>query len=427
MVAGQMSAIKKITIDDLQSVKNLELNFEKSGVFRLDGNNDIGKSAILRGISALFQNVSNRNYKEYISDWAESFVVTADFYDGSFVELSRGAVDYYEWSLPSGSGRADKTKGKVPDPVAEYFNLYSEQEKTNLVLNFNLPGDTLPFVDTSTLDNYWLMQKALGTEDFLIGTRMLNRRVSDTRKEIKVIFEIVEKQQEKLDNITNEIKNDTNKKNPLDRFASIMKVEHAALLEMYALEKEEIDILRLKDKLASLITIPADKLDALEKEGSVLKHMEKAATLENEIKGLDTKLTTVTEVLKNDFDTSHLVSELKAIADAEKVVLLETQLNTLVDRKESVVKKESSLAELVEVKTLLDSIKSSQQSYMEIKSIDEKQKAVEEIQKVVEEKATQLVNLDLEIEKLKVELGECPFCGSDLTSPNHNHNKGVNV
>lgn len=420
MVSEQMSAIKSITIDDLQSVKKLELNFERNGVFRLDGNNDIGKSAILRGISALFQNVNNRSYKEYISDWAESFVVKAVFYDGSWVELSRGAVDYYEWSLPSGSGRADKTKGKVPDPVKEYFNLYSEEERTDIVLNFNLPGDSLPFVDTSTLDNYWLMQKALGTEDFLVGTKMLNKRASDTRKEIKVILEIVEKQQEKLDNITNEIKNDTNKKRPLDRFADIMKVEHAALLEMYALEKEEIEIERLKTKRASLVIIPDDELNALAKEGKLLTSMEKVLELENEIVDFNAKRKAITETLQNDFDIESLVNELKMLDEADKVIILASNLAELDSRKALIVRKEKSLTELSEVATLLPIIKQLQSQYVDMQAINKQKDALKE-------KEATLEALTVEIEELKVELGICPFCGTDLTSPNHDHKKGVTV
>ncbi|MEQ2561403.1 ATP-binding protein, partial [Sutterella wadsworthensis] len=203
------TGLRRIHIENVQSIADLTLDFEESGVYRLVGDNDVGKSAILRAINALFHNVSRSSYKEYISDWADTFVVEGWFYDGGYVKLSRGANDFYEWSIPSSGNIVMKTDGKVPPELEEYFNLYTEKDKSKLTLNFNLQGDVLPFVDTSASDNFWLTQKALGTNVLLNASKMLKKENQDNQKLVKNTIENIDYEVAISEKIANEIENDS--------------------------------------------------------------------------------------------------------------------------------------------------------------------------------------------------------------------------
>lgn len=413
-LAEHNGSLKKIRIKDLQSTKDLTLDFPRKGVFRLDGNNDIGKSAILKGIVALFKNVNNLTYKDYISDWADSFVVEAEFWDGGTVKLSRGAVDFYEWDLPTGSGRADGTKGKVPAEVTDYFNLYEEKERTKQILNFNLPGTPLPFVDTSTLDNYWLLQRALGTEDFLLGSKQLQSRLRDTNKEIKLVFELVETQQEKLDNISNEISLDKKRINSLSRFESILKVEYEALKEMYALEKDEIAIASLQDDLENVGDIPYAEFSEIEKEGIKLSAMENTFSLEDTVSDLTVQKDTLDSLLSDlTFDTN-IQDEMDVITVMAKAVNSEEELKDILVSQESVDSKLDKLSDIETVTNTLAVLKESEKIIVELSEVAEL-----ELQNKKMEDA--MSKLNKEIDRLKDELGMCPFCGSDMTGA-HTHN-----
>lgn len=447
----QSSPLKLIRMTDLQSVKSIELPFEESGVFRLDGNNDIGKSAILRGIYALFQNVNSRTYKDYISDWAESFVVEAFFYDGSWIKLSRGASDFYEWSLPNSSDRAENTKGKVPEPIEDYLNLYSEQERTKQVLNFNLPGSPLPFVDTSSLDNYWLLQQALGTEAYLKGTKMLNGRVRDLNKEIKLVFELVEQQNEKLEHITVEIDNDKNKLSSIERFENILKVEYAALNDMYLLETKEHELADLRQNLNDFIQIPDAEFSNMILEGEKLKLMEQTYSVNKEVTDKTLELNSIVQQLNDSIDVDSLLRDVEVIdlatehcALAEELATLK-QASELLDEKLVTIKDIETLNEAIETISLgtshiedkkalnvlvseYDVLNAKDSIYENVTEAQELMTIVEDLETIyVEHSSVNKFKKDLEsyiseinvltdeIEQLKVELGICPFCGSDLT------------
>lgn len=444
-------SIKLIRLTDLQSIKKIELPFEESGVFRLDGNNDIGKSAILRGISALFQNVNNRQYKDYISDWADSFEVEAFFYDGSWIKLSRGSVDFYEWSLPSGGDRAENTKGKVPEPVEEFLNLYSEQERTKQVLNFNLPGSPLPFVDTSNLDNYWLLQQALGTEDFLKGTKVLNSRVRDTNKEIKLVFELVEQQNEKLEHITVEIDNDKNKLRGIERFEDILKVEYAALNDMYVLENQEQEIEDLRQTLAEFIQVPDEEFNNMVQEGQVVTLMDETFLIGSDVQQLQSEYKTVTSKLTSITDLDGIAKEIEDISLAEEHYLVAKELQQLQEEMERLEETLKAISDVEYLESSMELILLAEQQVGEQSAYDEKmeeyivlkglekvyadldsthemvqdieqlellfkgEKAIAGTKEELQEQVTAIETLSEEIEQLKVELGVCPFCGSDLT------------
>lgn len=406
------NAIKRIRIKDSQSIKSLDLDFEENGVFRLDGNNDIGKSSILRAVSALFQNVPNLHYKDYISDWADSFEVEAYFYDGSRVLLSRGLLDYYEWELPSGSGRADKTKGKVPEEVEAYFNLYNESVKTKQVLNFNLPGDSLPFVDTSPLDNYWLMQKALGTEDFLKGTRYLNRKINEGSKDLKLILELVEEQNEKLEEINSEITFDKRQLSSVDRFAHILEIEHAALLEMYVLEEDESNLQQIRNTLAALPNVSDEQfLEIVQLENQVAA-MTEFVTVATDLQEAKQELE-ISSNLLNEMTIDEAVSIQEEIQVLEKVLKDSEVVQTSKQELEKLNRLYTELSQILVVEEGLRTI-SEMEQYIEEAVRIEKQR------EVLPKHEANLEKLHVEIERLKVELGVCPFCDSDLTIA-HNH------
>src|SRR5690625_719867 len=153
--------IRKLTVKNFQSIKEITVTFDENGIFRFTGLNNVGKSAILKAMTIVMRNISNNQYKEFLRDETNSFEITVWDFSDNWVRLSRGAVDFYEWSIDGKSGRMDRTQGKVPLEVQGYFNLYEENEKTKACLNVRLPREVLLFVDTTPGDNAMMFQKAL--------------------------------------------------------------------------------------------------------------------------------------------------------------------------------------------------------------------------------------------------------------------------
>jgi energy-coupling factor transporter ATP-binding protein EcfA2 len=278
-------------------VSDLTLDFEKNGVYRLVGDNDVGKSAILRGINALFHNVSRSSYKEYISDWADTFIVEGWFYDGGYVKLSRGVNDYYEWSLPTGGNTLLKTDGKVPPELEEYFNLYTEKDKSKLTLNFNLQGDVLPFVDTSASDNFWLTQKALGTNILLNANKLLKKENQENQKLVKTTIDNIDYEMKISEKIANEIENDSYELNMLSDGIRVINEELAELEELYKASDKEIYLSELKSEFENIPILSESEIGELYNEAneySLIKKYQdyalKIETTKNKIKVIDSVL-----------------------------------------------------------------------------------------------------------------------------------------
>ena len=255
-----LTGLRRVRLQNVQSIADLTLDFEQKGVYRLVGDNEIGKSAILRGIRALFHNVSRNSYKEYISDWATSFVVEGWFYDGGYVKLSRGANDFYEWSIPSGGNLVEKTDGKVPPELQEYFNLYTENDKSRITLNFNLQGDILPFVDTTASDNYWLSQKAFGTNILLNASKNLKSENSEINKQIKRTMEDIAKDKDFCDRMANEIEIDTFELSTFKTGVSVVNEEFSELQDLYIVFEKESDLEKNKLSFEQIPTLSESEM-----------------------------------------------------------------------------------------------------------------------------------------------------------------------
>lgn len=447
----EKTGLRSLYINNLQSIKELNLTFDNTGVFRIDGDNDIGKSAVLKGVSALFRNVSDREYKSYISDWATTFVVRGEFYDGGVVTLSRGVEDFYEWDIPKGSGKAEKTRGKVPKELEEYFNLYIESEKSNICLNINLPGDRLPFVDTPTSDNYWLLQKSLGTEDYLKGSRFLNKRIKDTNKELKFNMAILEDEVNKLSVLENDVVRETSVLTGVSRFKSVLETEVVNLETLNTINDLNCEIAEMKTTLENIPMLSKEEYYATLKESLELDKLISYYDLLIEINQLKDSQKEVAEILSNLKDLNNHSLENKELQLLDNVLSLNQELEIYRSEKvinnkilnelkpleempqlsgelnslEMLASAENSLQELLELRKDNNYLLTNLQGLTEIEqitnelSIEEQSLSlmldIEADKRACLENTTAYSELVTEIEAVKDALGICPLCKSNLS------------
>lgn len=190
---------KKLYIRNFLSIKELEIEFEEDGCYHIKGDNNIGKSNFLKAMKTLVENVPSRKLSKYLRDNEDTFYLESVDFEGNVVRLSRGAEDYYSWDINGVSGRVDKTAGKVPDTVVKYFNFYvnedpSGKKKKLETVNIRHPRARLLFVDTTDGENYLLLQKAMGTGEYLGALKVGNSRKSEMKKEITALSDRLEEE-----------------------------------------------------------------------------------------------------------------------------------------------------------------------------------------------------------------------------------------
>lgn len=409
-----MTGIRRIHIENVQSISELTIDLDRKGVYRLVGDNEIGKSAILRGVNALFNNVSRSSYKEYISDWATSFVVEAWFYDGGYVKLSRGADDYYEWSLPNGdSNTLLKTDGKVPKELEDYFNLYYEKDKTKRTLNFNLQGDILPFVDTSASDNFWLTQNALGTNILLNASKILKTETKDFNKEIKTIIDNVDYEEQLSSKILNEIENDEHHLMAIKEGIDVINEEYSELKEIEELYKKETEIKLFEynyNQINLLSTTEINKLNIKISELSVMeKYLDSLVSTSKLIEDVNSLTETIANNNIDDLDTK--VKEYTLLKDLNTkwvdVNNLDNKLNSI-NVIDTVI-----INEIEEESKTISNLDEHLNSMKKILSVQEEIEHLENVQ--ISQLNSVIESVSKEIEELLEQEKVCPICGNDLT------------
>src|SRR5699024_176344 len=356
--------IKRIIVQNFQSIKDLEIVFDEKGVYRFKGLNNSGKSALLKAITFLMRNVSNHSYKNYIRDEEDTFQVSMDDFEGNYVILSRGAVDFYEWSINGEKGRMDKTGGKVPQEVKKFFNLYIEDEKTNECLNIRLPREVLLFIDTSFGDNAMMVQKALGTEDYMIGIKQVDKRGREIKKEVKILEKYKEKEEGKLEEVRVEFSELDSAVSEMERYENTLRQDYENFKDVKGLIEDTLEV--------------SEKQRDLKEKKKLLDDMDFKGIKED----LDV-LVLIEDVLKKASKEQGLKESIKG----KKGILDNVDLGELKER--------IGLVDLVDVTM-------------------DKVRVVARHQKVIRLKNKELQEVKDEIKEFKEELEVCPFCGGDL-------------
>lgn len=364
METGRMR-LKTLLIENFQSIKKLKLSFNEYGVFHLNGPNNIGKSAILKAIKILFTNVSNQQYKDFIRDGKTFFRVTMEDYDGNKVTLSRGSVDYYEWVIDGAKGRADKTGGKVPVIVEDYFNLYHEKEKTKEILNIRLPRSTMPFAETTPGDNYYILQKALGTEEYLLGIKKTEKEKRDVVKDISLIEKYEEEESRQLTDVNGKLARKKRELKEVSRYGEVLIAEYEVLGLIN-------DVLSLRGEI--------------EESNKVLKERRKAI---------------------QDIDMKGIEEEIQTIEAIENIENLGIEITKLSRQKKEIDNRLAG-AEIEDIRGDIDGLSLMEDCLSEMQLVVKMSKEYNNTKKRLE-------GIEKEMDELREDMGLCPICGSDLS------------
>lgn len=361
---------KNIRVKNFQSLKDLSVDFNEKGIFRFTGYNNSGKSAFLKAISTLMRNASNNTYKRFLRDEETTFEITSEDFDGNTVTLSRGAIDFYEWTIDGKQGRMDKTQGKVPLEVQEYFNLYEENEKTKECLNIRLPREVLLYVDTSGGDNAMMLQKALGTEEYMLAIKKVDKKGREINKEIKLVEKYLDKEVEKLDTVKQDLITKEYNLEEIERYEGTLRKDYEELQKVSSLVESTVEYAK------------TDK--ELKEKKNVLEGLE----IEN---------------IQKD------IKELKKISDVVKKKEEEEELERKLNEKRDVF-------DGLDV----DGIKESIEVSKKISEVIEMAKSKVRSEKIIQQRKSKLEIVEKEIEDFREELGVCPLCKTELTE-GHEH------
>lgn len=160
------SPIKKIYIRNFRNLGDVELDFSLSPIITLVGDNEAGKTSVIKAITTCGLNANPREQKDYIRDNTKMFGVAIELEDGTTVtrikELS-GINSYQITKDKQLLWKVNKITDGLPEEVQKVMGLIAEPE-TNEFLHIRTYEDKLLFVVTPNSTNYKVMYNALKVE-----------------------------------------------------------------------------------------------------------------------------------------------------------------------------------------------------------------------------------------------------------------------
>lgn len=325
--------LKELTIKNVQSVKKVTIQFDENGVFHLVGANNVGKSTIVKSIRALFLNISDNQYKEMLRDDCDTFSVEGVMWSGDVLKLSRGATDYYQWSINGEEGRMDKTRGKLPSVVEKYVNMYVDIDKTKECLNIRLPRSVLPFVDMTPGENAHLLQKALGTDEFLKATKLAESKRREVAKEVKMVTGYKEREEEKLNRVQGQVSEEKIKLDKVEEYDKVLTAEYATykaiedvVLSAYEVQKLSEQVAKAKENLKEVNLKEIKKeIEDMKKMEDLLVIMKDMLVVNKEMKEIKAKIDAVNlEELKGAIDDFRVIEQ--TLEEAKTATRLKKQV-----------------------------------------------------------------------------------------------------
>ncbi len=172
--------MKTFRVKNFRNVGDITIDFTESPIIALTGDNEAGKTSLVKAFAVLGSHAYSRNQKDYIRDNTNGFGIALDLEDGTtIIRMKTNSSNIYEVHKTGEESWRTTTidENKVPLKVAEVTGLTIEEE-TKELLQVRTYEDPLLFVNTSASTNYKVMYSALKVEQLVraiaIGSEEVN-------------------------------------------------------------------------------------------------------------------------------------------------------------------------------------------------------------------------------------------------------------
>lgn len=292
------SPIKQVYIKNFRNLGEVTIDFKDSPIVSLIGENEQGKTSVVKAIAVCAMHATPRDQKDYIRDGTKGFGVAIELEDGTqVVRMKMATANSYRVTYPKDpdgnpikpTWEAAKLSNDLPQAVQDVMGMIEEPE-TKEFLHIRTYEDQLLFVTTASSTNYKVMYNALKISQLVdaikLGSKEANAlKTSINQKEIQAetldtqakslkIYDL-----EPLQNIRDRLKNEVAQLNKLDRALELKKK-----IEVQTREVGELSKLSSMPEISITLVMSLDKayrvLDNLKELGSMYRTYSLADSLE---------------------------------------------------------------------------------------------------------------------------------------------------
>jgi hypothetical protein len=327
------SKISKIYIRNFRNLGDVEIDFTKSPIVTLLGDNEAGKTSVIKAFGVCSMHAYTREQKEYIRDYTTMFGVAIQFEDGRRITRikEQGGVNSYKITDADNNvlWSSNRVTDGLPKEVQDIMGLIEEPE-TGEFLHIRTYEDRLLFVDTPNSTNYKVMYNGLKVEQLTKAIKMGSNEVNSLKKEIT-------SNEDSIDTLNNQL-----------NIIEVFDID--ALVNIREQLKKQKELLEKMSTIKDLI----DKTDKLEEQLGLLVLIDKF-----NLQQLDLVLA----------DKLNRVGQLtEKINELNKEIIKYNELESIGEIWIESYKKALSIIEKINV---LEDIKSKENSLLEISNLEE--------------------------------------------------------
>lgn len=264
------SKIKSWRIKNFRNIGDVDIDFTKSPIVTLIGENEAGKTSVVKTFSVLGCNAYQSDQKDYIRDGTTGFGICASLEDGTNIfrfktkDINQYRIDKNNQCLFE-VNKIDRGYG-TPVEIEKVMGMIIEPE-TKELLQVRTYEDQLLFVLTKSSENYKVMYNALKVENITKAINNGNKEANEHRKAVnnyEVSIETLENTLKgiKVVNIDNAVKVKNQIKSEIDAITKIQKVIN--LVGRNTEINSELGILELLSKTFEIPEVLSYKLNVLE-------------------------------------------------------------------------------------------------------------------------------------------------------------------
>lgn len=423
------SPIHKLYIRNFRNLGDVELDFSQSPIIALVGENEAGKTSVIKAFATCALHANPRDQKDYIRDGTKMFGVSIELENGQRITRIKEANGINSYQITDCQGNliwnTNKLAEGLPEEVQKLIGLIAEPE-TNEFLHIRTYEDKLLFVVTPNSTNYKVMYNALKVEQLTKAIKLGSGEVNTLKSAISSNDASILTLQGQLKSIT--VVDTEPLVNVKDRL-----VEQIAMLDKLERAKVLLDrVNQCEIQLGALALIDKFKLESInEVIANKLVSVSRLLSRNNETVNLLNRITDINNLEEIDYNIINKLYNILSkkeeldskIAEAGALVQL-TSISEIsevtVVQLNKVVNLMDKLNKLTEQSKAIDVSSCSEIEQHTIESLDKLQK-IASFKEQVDTNNNQLQQINAYIVQVQdylkqcgVAVETCPNCGSDV-------------
>lgn len=414
--------IKFILARDFRNLQEVKIDFTESPIVSLVGENESGKSSVIKAVTTVGANLDPNRQKEYIRTGTQGFLVGICFDDDDHTIVVRqkgnGLNCYFVQKLGKVVWSVTKMDdSSVPPEVQKYVGFVLEPE-TKELLNVRTYEDLMIFIHTANSTNYKIMYNALKVESLMKAKRLGQLEMNTYKSEIN-------KAEQSIATLTDQLRKiKLVDLDPLIAIQSKLRGERDALKDIESTASLKDKLLKLESE-SSLLDHSKDLVNIDEMEAyllnSVSSNVEKLKSLNKELVNLDeidsleSIDTDTVEKMNNILSMLRKLNELSTniYADIDKAETIDL---IIVDRLQRTKNEVGKLNEVDNKLNLYGSVP-DELNISDLKMFDDifsKMKSIEQYDSQIAELNTEITKIEDYLKQSGVMVTTCRNCGSTV-------------